>query len=329
MSKPKHDWDGLFDFAPFNIKDKAKSGAIYTKYMLSRVLRMFEYEGLPDTITPFNAELMLMCNGFAGGVKVNGELYLMRGGLGGEPDPYYLPTILTVANPALNYSANLKINEDCVIIKNDSMYQGLIPMFSRYATLLAENDITMWLASINTRIQTLISAEDDRTRVSAEEFLKHIIDGDLGVITESKFLDGLRAQSYLSSTQNHITQLIELHQYLKAGWYNDIGLQANYNMKRESINSNEAQLNNDALFPLIDDMEQCRQEGWEQFNTMFGTNVKVKRSGVWKANVEEMQLSLEALENSVEEPEPENTNDGGEVDVDEEETKSDDNKLED
>ena len=73
-----------------------------------------------------------------------------------------------------------------------------------------------------------------------------------------------------------LTNLIEYHQYLKAGLFNELGLNSNYNMKRESINSNESQLNDDMLHPLIDDMLARRREALEEVNAMFGLNVSVK-----------------------------------------------------
>ena len=94
-----------------------------------------------------------------------------------------------------------------------------------------------------------------------------------------------------------MTNLIEYHQYLKASWFNEIGLNANYNMKRESINSEEAQLNSDSLLPLIDNMLSCRQQAAEKINAMFGTNISVELSSSWEDNQEELDAELDALEN--------------------------------
>ena len=94
--------------------------------------------------------------------------------------------------------------------------------------------------------------------------------------------------------------LIELEQYLKASWYNELGLNANYNMKRESINSGESQLNNDMLIPLVDDMLKRRKEGAEKVNNMFGTNITVELASAWEDNQEEID---EALEEGTEESE--------------------------
>lgn len=280
----------LIDFS-----DKESNAANYVAYMLDRAQSMLTYDGLPDTISRRNLSLMLQTNGWVcipDPKFFDGKFYAFTGGLGGEPDPYYMPTICTVSNPALKFSKSLKIDDECVIIPHDSMYIGLLPMFSRYATQLAENDITMRIADINARMISLISAPDDRTKKSAEGYVNDIVAGKMGVIAENAFLDGIKTQPYSTSgNQNNITQLIELHQYLKAGWYNDIGLNANYNMKRESINSGEAQLNEDALIPLIDDILQTQKTAFEKLYKMYGLEIDVSLNSAWdeKQNGVEVQ----------------------------------------
>ena len=157
--------------APFgkfiDFTDKVGGVRQYTMYMFNRLQSMFEYKGLPDTIPQRNVELMLQTNGNVCITKVEGKLYAFTGGLGGEPNEYYMPTIYTVANPYLNFSKNLKIDKDCIVIPNDALYIGLLPMFNRYASMLAENDATIRIADINARIINIISASDDRTRKSA------------------------------------------------------------------------------------------------------------------------------------------------------------------
>lgn len=267
----------------YDFRDKEYTVSTLISYMLNRCQSMFRWEGLPDTIPQRSLELYLQSYGNCCVTRVQGDLYALVGGLGGEPDPYYMPTVYTVSNPALKYSANLKIGEECVIIPNDSMYMGLLPMFRRYSALMAENELTMQIADINTRLVSLISAPDDRTKAAAEQYIKRITDGDLGVIAENGFLDGVRVQPYAGTGQgNQITQLIELQQYLKASWFNELGLQSNYNMKREAINSNESQMNEDALLPLVDNMLLCRQQAAESINSMYGTNISVCLASAWE-----------------------------------------------
>lgn len=281
-------------FNLYDFRNKEENLKIHIATTLNRTSRMFRYEGLPETIPQRSLELFLQCNGFAGIAERDGKLYAFFGGLGGEPDPYYMPTILTVANPALKFSQNYRIDEDCVVIRNDTMVQGLLPIIKRYASAMVETELSMNIANINSRVFSLISAPDDNTKESAEEFLRQVEEGRLGVVAESAFFDGVKSQP-ISTANRTLTDLIELEQYYKASLFNELGLNANYNMKRESLNSAESQLNNDALLPLVDDMLECRKIGIEKMNKMFGTNVTVSLDSAWEDNQQEINLEQESI----------------------------------
>lgn len=308
----------------YNFSDKGKCIDNHVAYMLARTQSMFTYSGLPDTLNSRIIELYLQVNGNlciteineetirkSGHAELNPGLYAFTGGLGGEYDVYYMPTIYTIANPYLNYSKNLKINEDCIVIPSDSMYYGLLPMFRKYATALTENELSMNIATIVLRLQALISASDDNTKKSAEKYLNDIISGKLGIIAENQFLDNSLKVTPYATTGAHTTiqNIIELEQYLRATWYNDLGLNANYNMKRESINSNESQLNNDALLPLVDNMLKCRQDGFDKVNKKYGTNITVELNSSWETNAE----SILHPENENKEPKKEGDENDGRV----------------
>lgn len=280
----------------FNLADKDLCVSTYVRYMAARTQVMFKYKNLPETIPQRELELQLQLFGHVGVIDVNGSLYALRGGFGGEPNPYYMPTIYTIANPALKLSKQYTIDDDVIIIRNDSMYMGLSNMFLRYATQLCENDLSMLIAIINSRIQNLIIAGDDAGYESAKEYIKNVIDGKIGIIADSKVIEGLRTTPYATSGTRNITELIEMQQYLKAGWFNELGLNANYNMKREAINSDEAQMNHDALYPLIDDMLSCRRECIDKVNDMFGTSIEVEFNSVWEVKDKELEQIEETFE---------------------------------
>ena len=285
---------------------RKKERVVFDKiqHMLIKTLSMFKYQNLPETISRRTMELYFQLNGFAGFYDYKDDLYCLQGGLGGEPDPNYMPTIFTFSNPALGISKQLKINEECVIIPNDDMYFGLYPLMCKYATAETENELSLFIADILSRIPAMISAGDDTALESAKKFLQDIEVGKLGAIADSEFLEGIKAQPVNQANNRNITQLIEYEQYLRAGFYNEIGLNANYNMKRESLNSNESQLNDDMLYPMIDNMLKNRKEGLERVNKMFGTDISVELDSSWKDNYEEKELTLENMETSKEPEDP-------------------------
>lgn len=281
---------------PFDFCDKEKVRDQHITYMLNRFQRMSKIKGLPDTMPERDVKLMLHINGHFGMFEHKGELWGACGGLGGKPNPYYMPTIYTIANPGLELSKTFDIDKNITIIPNDSLYVGLMPLFERYSTALAETELSIKIATINSRIMSLISAPDDRTLESVNKYLEDIKRGELASIGENQIFDGIKVQPYgASNNTNGITSLIELEQYLKASWYNEIGLNANYNMKRESINSGESQLNNDMLLPLIDDMIETQNRAFEKANKMFGTNITVELASAWEDNQEEIDKALDDM----------------------------------
>lgn len=279
----QYDW-GIYNGIhgiPFDRTEKDRNTRNQVMYMLDRSLLMFKYHNLPETLPPIELERLLQTNGFAGVTEVNGELYAFYGGLGGEQDVYGRPTTMVISNPALNYNETLTIDRDVVLMRNDSMMLGLIPTFAKYSSIMNENELSMTLASISQRVNNLISVADDNTADSAKKYLKQLEEGKLGYIFESKLFDSLQTNPMNSSGGSSITELIELQQYLKASMYNEIGLNANYNMKRERLNSAEVEMNSDNLYPLVDNMLEHRRMALEQINEKYGTDISVEFNSSW------------------------------------------------
>ena len=270
--------------------DKARRVRDLVTYMLDRTNQIFVWEGLPDTIPAYQLELMFQTFGNVCITEVpsNGRyssgLYAFYGGLGGEPDPYYQPTIYTVSNPAMNFNRELTIGDDCVRARNDVMGIGLLPTYIKYATMLNENEISMNMLSILYRIDQLVSADNDRTYESAKEYFNSIVAGKFGVISSSEFFEGI--QTSKNTSGKSIKDLIEYEQYIKASWYNEIGLNSNYNMKRERIVSSEAQMNDDSLIPLVENMLSCRIRAIDDIKKLYGdkydlSGLSVALNSIW------------------------------------------------
>ena len=266
---------------PYDYKAKAKNIANQNAYMLAKTNSMFEWIDLPDSIPYTELEKLLQKNGFAFITKVNGELYALNGGLGGVQDAYGNPTQITISNVGLNFNATLDLEKDGVLILNDDFKMGLMPLFERYNTFLIENDITMMMYGYNARTQKLISASDDKTKTSAEMAVQKAINGDIAVIGESVIFEGVKVHSGVSNQGTSITSLTEFHQYIKASMYNEIGLSANFNMKRERLTAGEIEVGDDSNYPFVYNMLKCRLKAIEKINEMFGTKIDIQFGSVW------------------------------------------------
>lgn len=299
--------DNIYKLYQQQIRDKDTAVTEFIANTLAKTQSMFEYEGLPDSIPQKELERLLQTTGNVFVTKVDGVLYALTGGKGGEPDVYGRATLYTVANPALKLSKTYDIQKDGVLIENDTNGESLLPLIGRYAVLYTDGLISLNTASVLTRITMLISASDDKTKQSADDFLRKIQDGEFSIIGENAFFKGVNMQTAPTTNSVYITQLIEMIQYYKASMYNELGLNANYNMKRERLNLGEVSMNVDVLLPYVDNMLKERQNAVEKINEMFDTEISVKLASSWgleRDNYNALAADLSASAETTEEPDP-------------------------
>lgn len=275
-----------YELAQKLVKDKDTAINTFIETSLDKTQQIFRYENLPDTIPQGELENLLQKHGHCIIIEEKGELYAITGGFSGENDVYNKPRFYTVSNVALGLYRTYEIGVDCVLMKNDFHNMGLLPIIHKYGVLLTDSEISLNLAAILSRITMLISAPDDKTKASADLFVQKIINGDFSVIGENGFFDGVKMQTGSTANTNYITQLIELIQYYKASFLNEIGLNANFNMKRERLNEQEVLMNIDNLLPFIENMFSERVNALKKVNEMFGTDIVVDYNGVWKTTHE-------------------------------------------
>lgn len=313
MAKKKNKIDCDFNeflppIKPYDFSNKEKSVRDIVSYWLNKSVYMFDYKYLPEDIDVRNMELSFQAWGF--GVfpkdkikyKDTEKHYVLTGGLGGDLSPYYYPTKAIITNPWLDYNSELEDDKTCIIAWNDSAHMGLLPLFTKWATLLVENELTMYVNDILKRIQMTFRANSDSDKASIDLFITDIIEGKIGTTFVSKqVFDDLSPIESLplpnSNNSQKLTESIELEQYIKASLYNELGLKANYNMKRESLNSAESSMNDNALLPLCLDMLETRRKNMKRLSKLWGLEkeIEVDFSELWKSQ-EEKVLETTSLE---------------------------------
>lgn len=292
---------------------------MYIGYMFDRTIKMFEFENLPDGITYKDMEKFTQMQGQSFFIKHKGRYYILYGSFSDFITWNSEPKSALIRNPALPDLKNkYTIDVDCVVYPNDSHYIGLYPMFETSAIQLASTDISLTFASFNTRLKKIFTANDDNTKESIDALLTDIYNGKeiTSIVTDDLYKSSVESVDYNSSQNNDIKDLIELKQYIKANWYIDLGVNANYNMKREALNENEIASGTDTLIPLIDDMLDCREQAIKKINNMFGLDIKVRLSSVWarlrKELDQEEQVKEATIDNLINDESNEPEKDGEE-----------------
>ena len=314
--------------------------AYHMRMMFIRENQIFQWNGLPETIPKRSLELQLQLHGYTifikhprthytkdGSIVQDKEevLYALYGALGGRFNYNYMPTKAIISNPYLNLDKHeYTIGEDCVVIPNDTFYLGLTPLNSYYATQLVENDQSLNCMLINARLTDLLNAKDEDAKKSLEDVIDARKQGKIAVAYDKNWF-GSDEKGNIDTfplgerSSNTIIQLIEHKQYIKGSYWNEIGVQSNYNMKRETITSNENILNVDSLLPLTDDMKEKREIGIKQLKDVFGIDgISVDFSSSWKKlqdeiiikeNIEEEKEDDKSTQVEKEEPQKEGKED--------------------
>lgn len=276
----------------------------FVQSIMNRTLGMFDYSNLPDTLPAVEIEKRLQLKGHATIFEYKGKLYVTTGAYAGmDKSPYNEPTQVIVNVPAFNLNQTLDINKNCVVIKNDSLGVGLLTTIVKHGTLMIENEITMLIKDYNSRVETVFVGGTDQTVESANTYIKNLVDGNLGVVAENSFLQDLKVQNSQGTNTTPYTDLIEYQQFLKSDLYNELGLSSLNNMKKERMNQDEVNANNDNIYPLVDNMLQNRMDGIKMVNKLFNGNIQVDFSGTWKDKAEQRNTpDQEQQQNTVDNP---------------------------
>ena len=200
--------DNIYTHYQAQVKTKDVAVTSFIEHTLAITQSMFKYDGLPESIPQVELERLLQEDGKCAIAKVGEDLYALGGSTGGEQDAYGRPLDYIVANPWLKLNKTYRIGSDCVLMKNDTNGQSLLPIIGKFAVLYTDGLISLNTASILTRITMLISASDDKTKQSADEFLKKILNGDFSVIGENSFFKGVSMQTANVSNSQYITQAV-------------------------------------------------------------------------------------------------------------------------
>ena len=299
------------------------------------------FENLPETISETFLKYCLFLLGKSVFFKNDDKLLALNAAPSNVPDVYYVPTDVIVANPVIG-SRTLTRDKNCIVVYCTSMDRyvsngicgGLYGLIVKTATMLADNDLSINIAQKNTRLVNIMGIDDSIGKSTVDDIMRRMYSGEPYVCVQTRYTSTLQAVPVQPQSNNqHILQLIELHQYILAHFYEQIGLTTHDQIKKERLINAEVNDNTDMAEYNIHRVIKSIQDGIAAVNNMFGTDISVKINPLLVSEEEpepepEEKPEEEAADEEPEEEPEEETADGEPEEEPEEEAADEEPKEE-
>lgn len=282
------DWRSRYADGRKGVCDFGLNYDFYFKWLTNKVISCLIIRGAPESINDTYLKTHLVLDGNICITDFKDELYACIGGWGGTPDEYYIPTEYVIANPVLG-SKTVKIGENGVVITNTAVdglglglfSGGLYDLIHQTATLLADNIISINCEQINRRVQNFFTADSEAQAIAGEAVLKKMYAGSPYQILRQDVVKKLTVNPAANTgSSQSITQLVELHNYLIANFFQSIGIKSNNVMKKERLITDEIESQDDFVQLSILEILSSWQKGFDKVNELYGTEISVELNPV-------------------------------------------------
>lgn len=275
---------------PTNVEETHR---YFFKDLFNSVSNVILIDNLPEKADNNYVISNLILTGHIAAIRHKGEIYMTDARLGGERDVNFYPKRVIGANPVIG-SIDLERGVDGEVIYltpfdkipvfNEGFTEGgLFQLISIAASLLADNICSLNCAQINGRVQAIVTAEDSQIAKSAEIVLKDLYAGKPYKVLTDELYKHIHVNPIASSVHaKQLIELIETQQYIRAQFWNSIGIDANYNMKRERLNEAEINSNFTALKVPVTTMLATLNEGFDSANKCLGTKLHARLNPEYK-----------------------------------------------
>ena len=262
---------------------------------INMLASMFTYEGLPESIKPEFVERFLIMNGSIAGWRYDGpdadyadKLIVSIGGDANEPDVYGIGTHYIAATQN-GYTKSLKRDEDGVVIYNNSCYQPDIQIINAFVDELTEMFVSLRTNILYTRNKPVFKAATDKEKRAIQEAFEKI-KNDLEpiIVTSTNVMEEIEGSETVKVLDITDVQNADKLQYIVKSiddafrWFFTLygqAVQGNGKMAQQTVKEVDGSTSLSFIYP--NDRLKMRQEGFDRFNKMFGTNISVRFSDAW------------------------------------------------
>ena len=251
----------------------------FRRYLLQKAISVFKWK-LPDGWARNYFLYVLYCWGFLAIINTDKfGVIPQQCGLRGY-NVYYQPTNAVITNPLLRGIREPEIGTECVLLRLQPDYGGVMDLVNYYAEELALASEAISVNLLNSKLAYVFTAQNKSTAESFKKLYDEIASGNPAVVQDKNLLGDDGKPSWAPFAQN-LTQtyiagdLLTAMREIENQFCTDLGLPNANTNKKERLITDEVNANNVETYTRAAMWLEELQRGCEDASAMFGIDLSV------------------------------------------------------
>lgn len=270
---------------------------LFQRYLLQKAISVFKWK-MPSTWSRDYFLYTLYCRGFIAIVNTDKFGVIPQGcGLKGY-NVFYQPRSVIIQNPLINQTLEPEIGRNCVLLKLQPDFCGIMDLVSFYAQEMALASEAVDVNLLNSKLSYVFTASNKNAAESLKKLYDRIASGEPAVVVDKALYndDGTVCWEAFQQNvgQNYIvSDLLSDLRKIEAEFDTKVGIPNANTDKKERLISNEVNANNVETRNLPELWLESLRQGCEEARKMFGIDLSVD----WRNDPEQAVQPTEVPDN--------------------------------
>lgn len=255
--------------------------AFFQRYLMLKLFSRYDFT-LPEDWDYDYFRYVLFTMGYIGVMQTDKYGVICQHGTVSGYNVYYRPSRLMVSNPALRRTYDLRIGEDCEIIKLSPDWRGAYDLIQLYADQMAVCMEAFGVNAINSKFAFVFAADNKAMAETMKKMFDQISSGQpASFVSDKQLFDdegNPRWQLFVNNLkQNYVgNDLLQSLTTIEHKFNTLIGFNNANTDKKERLNSDEVNANNEEVRSLSSLWLEEMTDSMNKANDMFGLDLSVK-----------------------------------------------------
>lgn len=275
----------------------------YRRWLAQRAFSVFEFKGCPEHWDVEYMKFCLMVWGTCAVIETDKFGIIPQQCTYSGYNVFYRPTRALISNPLFTKPYDLKIGEECELIRLSPDWFGIADIIGHYADMLAITTSSIIVNLFNTRLSYVFSAGSKTMAESFKALYDKVAEGNPAVFADKALFNEDGTPNWSAFQQDlNTTYIVDKLQAAESAILNDfytyIGIPNVQFEKSERLTRTESGINNYATQCLVALWKRTLSATLEKVNALFGLSVSVDYNETLLKEMNSNNVDVRANDNS-------------------------------